>query len=324
MIAAYGKALLAIAFLIPCTSTHRETSDLEDTQFLKLEKVLNFKNASISSGNRFTFPTEHALYGDDGGPGTSNWAGTCATGQEQSPVDVTPYDTYRAVSQRLRFYGVHQVPISTNMTNSGHSVKIKLKTPKPILATGGVLGDKVYEFQSLHFHWGADVYEGAEHTFNSKSLPLECHFVFQREGCKDPTTEKDALVVMAVHYNLGWKNNQVLEPVVKALVSGRLEKPQDFILKSGGIELRDYMPGDLQTYFAYRGSLTTPPCTEGVTWVIFSERQLVSGKQVSKFRRIKDELGLKVEYNYRETQPLNGRRIFLVTPPVKTVYINGI
>ncbi|CAA9995853.1 unnamed protein product, partial [Nesidiocoris tenuis] len=55
--------------------------------------------------------------------------------------------------------------------------------------------------------------------------------------------------------------------------------PGQFVSRSGGFTLQDYLPRDMDTYFNYRGSLTTPPCSEGVTWVWFTDNRQVSDRQ---------------------------------------------
>uniref|UniRef100_A0A146LW74 carbonic anhydrase n=1 Tax=Lygus hesperus TaxID=30085 RepID=A0A146LW74_LYGHE len=134
--------------------------------------------------------------------GTSNWDGVCASGNKQSPINFVPEETVAVYRRVLRFNGAQQIPHSTNITNSGHSIKIKLRTQKPITVTGGVFGNKVYEFQQLHFHWGRNVNEGSEHTTNSKRYPLEAHLVFYKADAKDPTTAPDGMAVLGVQYDV--------------------------------------------------------------------------------------------------------------------------
>uniref|UniRef100_A0A0A9WRF7 carbonic anhydrase n=2 Tax=Lygus hesperus TaxID=30085 RepID=A0A0A9WRF7_LYGHE len=310
------KVLLAIVlFVAPYVAGHTETSDLEDNAYLKLEKLLFFKKRP--NKNSLRVGSQDALYGYDGGSGTSNWDGVCASGNKQSPINFVPEETVAVYRRVLRFNGAQQIPHSTNITNSGHSIKIKLRTQKPITVTGGVFGNKVYEFQQLHFHWGKNVNEGSEHTTNSKRYPLEAHLVFYKADAKDPTTAPDGMAVLGVQYDFFRKDNLVLEPIIKSI--RQIRNPGQYVVKPNGLSLREYLPADLDSYLSYTGSLTTPPCTEGVTWIVFSTRQTVSERQVSEFRTMKDDLGLNVEYNYRETLPLNGRQVHLVKSSERVV-----
>ncbi|KAF6207871.1 hypothetical protein GE061_016320 [Apolygus lucorum] len=310
------KVLLAVVlFVVPYVAAHIETSDLEESVHLKLDKLLFFKRKP--GKNTVRTGSKDALYSYDGGPGTSNWDGVCSSGTKQSPIDFKPEETVAVYRRVLRFHGATQIPQNTNITNSGHSIKIKLRTQKPITVTGGVFGSKVYEFQQLHFHWGKNVNEGSEHTIKTKQYPLEGHLVFYKVGSKDPTTEPDGIAVLGVQYEFFRKDNIILEPIIKSI--GQVTNPGQFVVKSNGFPLRDYLPADLDTYLSYTGSLTTPPCTEGVTWIVFSDKQSVSERQVSQFRTMKDDIGLKVEYNFRETHPLNGRQVHLVKSSERVV-----
>ncbi|BES90766.1 carbonic anhydrase [Nesidiocoris tenuis] len=305
--------LVFVAVVAPIALAHLETSDLEETVDMKLDDIQYFKKKnSLRGGDK----KGDALYDYDGGPGTSAWDGACATGKAQSPISFQPHQSAPVYRRVLRFTGLQQTPLSTNITNSGHSVKVKLRTLKPITVSGGVLGEKVYEFQQIHFHWGKVPKEGSEHTIGAKSFPLEAHFVFYKANSKNPSAEEDGITVLGLTYEIG-KTNAVLDPITK--IVDQIVMPGQFVSRSGGFTLQDYLPRDMDTYFNYRGSLTTPPCSEGVTWVWFTDNRQVSDRQVSQFRKIKDDLGLNVIYNFRETQPLNGRKVMLVKSSDKIV-----
>uniref|UniRef100_A0A0A9WSI9 Carbonic anhydrase 9 n=1 Tax=Lygus hesperus TaxID=30085 RepID=A0A0A9WSI9_LYGHE len=210
----------------------------------------------------------------------------------------------------LYFSGITQIPSTTNITHSGDTIKVLFKTAKPITVTGGVFKNKVYEFQQLHFHWGKNTHEGSEHTVESRRFPLECHLVFYKENCTNPTSEPECIAVLGVHYESKWVGSNVLDPIVKATAA--IEQVGEYVAKVNGYPLKQYLPKDLGTYFSYTGSLTTPPCTEGVTWIWFTETMKVSPHQVNILHEITDEYGHKVESNFRGTQPLNGRSVYLI------------
>uniref|UniRef100_A0A0A9X2S9 carbonic anhydrase n=1 Tax=Lygus hesperus TaxID=30085 RepID=A0A0A9X2S9_LYGHE len=116
------------------------------------------------------------------------------------------------------------------------------------------------------------------------------------------------------HNNIAVKanevGNKVLDPIVKSVTS--IVQVGKYVAKPKGYSLRQYLPKDVETYFSYTGSLTTPPCTEGVTWIWFTETMKVSPHQVNILHEITDEYGHKVESNFRGTQPLNGRSVYLI------------
>jgi carbonic anhydrase len=107
------------------------------------------------------------------------------------------------------------------------------------------------------------------------------------------------LAVVAVLFELG-NANSLVDTLWKNVPSEK-EKPQD--IPSVSIQAEDLLPNE-RSYFTYAGSLTTPPCSEGVSWYVLNSYATISPKQVAAFAKIYPR-------NARPIQPSNGREILL-------------
>lgn len=76
------------------------------------------------------------------------------------------------------------------------------------------------------------------------------------------------------------------------------------------ITLKSLLPSDIDTYYTYRGSLTTPPCSEAVTWIIFTNPIPISFKQLNKFRSLSNGEDILGD-NFRKLQDLGKRKLYL-------------
>jgi carbonic anhydrase len=134
------------------------------------------------------------------------------------------------------------------------------------------------------FHW----HTPSEHEIEGRDTPLEMHFVHRRAD--------GAFLVIAVFMERGRKNHAI-EPLFEALPD-RPSEARDV----PGVRLRRLLPGERES-FRYSGSLTTPPFTEPVLFVVFAESIDVSRRQIGAFQE------LFPDGNSREVQPLNGREV---------------
>lgn len=125
--------------------------------------------------------------------------------------------------------------------------------------------------------------------FNGKTYPLEGHFVY--------TTKDKKITVVSILYQYG-KENKTLKQVWKKMP----QKAETKKNLSQPVAISQLFPKDLD-YYNFEGSLTTPPCTEGVNWIVFKKQENISKAQVKKFSKT---LGFN---NNRPIQKLNGREI---------------
>ena len=202
------------------------------------------------------------------------WGYTGATGPDHSPINITG-----AEDVNLPELNLNNQESEAQVENNGHTIEVSFKNPKNTLT----IGDDVYKLQQFHFH------APSENEIDGQTYPLEGHFVYK--------TDNGKITVVSVLYNYG-DENQTLKQIwdkMPQAANTETELPQ-------AISLDDFYPED-KDYYNFEGSLTTPPCTEGVNWIVFKNQETVSKEQVEKFTQT---LGFE---NNRPIQDTNGRKI---------------
>ncbi|ASK28569.1 carbonic anhydrase [Neisseria chenwenguii] len=196
----------------------------------------------------------------------------CKTGLNQSPVDLSQPAAVTDKSS-LQYRHVRTV---YKLENNGHTLEAKPEGKPQFIMLNG----KKFQFKQFHFH------TPSEHTFKGKYFPMEAHFVHQNE--------KGELAVLGVVFKAG-KTNPALTPLTaKLLKSGQETK------LAQALDIGSLFPKNPR-HFHLNGSLTTPPCSEGVNWIVF-ETPVEAGKaQIEAMEKI---IGQK---NNRPIQPLNAR-----------------
>ncbi len=219
---------------------------------------------------------QHWGYVGDIGP--ARWGslatafGLCGRGQNQSPIDIA--QTAASAPPGLVF---DYKPTPLRLINNGHTIQFNCGRGSYLTIDG-----KKFELLQLHFH------SPSEHRIAGSSFAMEAHLVHSGENGE--------LLVVAALFKEG--------------------RPSDFIdalwnnlpanvnaLSAPGISLNatDLLPAN-RRYYRYDGSLTTPPCSEGVHWLVLASPVEVSRGQVDRFRSLIGE-------NARPVQPLHGRTV---------------
>jgi carbonic anhydrase len=210
-------------------------------------------------------------WGYTGNVGEGAWGAIgyplCSAGKQQSPINITKAATARAYDE-LAF--------------SNHPIQFKMKkseqnlyafTTNPAANTLQYQGD-TYQLQSFHFH------TPGEHEMNSNKYVLEGHFIHENSAGNP--------VVIAVLFNIGAPNAQ-FDNFIHAAEAATTT-----------VSLGAFFAGN-HSYYNYTGSLTVPPCTEGLTWVVLTKPQHISAAQLQYFKEH------VIPYNTRTPQPLDGR-----------------
>ena len=218
-------------------------------------------------------------WGYSGSEGPAHWGelgpefATCKTGRSQSPVNIVGAQS--AVLPVIQF---EYKPSALHIINNGHTIEINY-------APGSFIrvGDKRYELKQFHFH------HPSEETIKGKRFPIELHLVH--------SDAKGNFAVVSVLLEEGPANPLVEMLWGHASKTPGPEKTDDNLQ----INVADLLPAD-RRYFTFAGSLTTPPCTEGVSWFVLETPVTISSKQVATFAGI-------YPYDERPTQPLNGRTV---------------
>nr|XP_042907488.1 putative carbonic anhydrase 3 isoform X2 [Parasteatoda tepidariorum] len=242
-------------------------------------------------------------------PGQNEWDiiyKTCSSNY-QSPVDIDTDTTFKSERIKcIRFINFDFLLREPRLLNNGRTVEIKCSNKRSFAIKEGGLDD-TFLFRQLHFHWGISDSDGSEHRINGIQFPLETHLVF--ESLKNTTNGGKTLAVLAIFFKISAEKNVILDPIFRTLTKIRNVEDEEPILSK--LRLRDLLPRNTKKYFRYEGSLTTPPCTEGVVWTVFSETLSLSKEQMEKFRQLHliGQTSHNLSFNHRPVQKLNNRII---------------
>ena len=239
--------------------------------------------AGIALGAALVFPATasekgaHWGYGAKDGP--ARWAKlspkkykTCGSGRTQSPIDVPRSTASRASSIAFRYRAG-----SAAVVNNGHAIEVKVQKGNALY-----VGGRRYELLQFHFH------TPSENTIAGKRFPMEMHLV-----------HKDASGRLAVV-------GVMIEPGVRGHPIDALPVPRKAGAKvsiRGAVHPIRLLPAT-KRHYAFMGSLTTPPCSEGVRWFVMAAPVRVRAATLRRFRQVMGK-------NNRPVRPLNSRRVVL-------------
>ncbi len=249
--------------------------------FIILTILGSCKNESGSTQSVQKETPKHWTYEGETSP--EHWAeiekNSDCDGKNQSPINIIVDHTVKVNSiDNLKVFYSPETIIS-KVENNGHSIQLDFEPGDSIRYK-----KEIYHLKQIHFH------EPAEHLVNGIRYPIEIHFVHK--------SEQNNLTVLSIFGEEGE-------------VSGLFDFFETFLpIKNGESKVID-LKVDLQSlypkskdFYSYNGSLTTPPCTENVNWVIFKDQIVISYDQALK---LKDNMPLN---NYRNEQPLNDRVVY--------------
>ncbi|KAM4703201.1 carbonic anhydrase 6 [Rhinophrynus dorsalis] len=193
------------------------------------------------------------------------------------------------------------------MINNGHSVQIDLP---PTMSIGKGL-DSCYTAVQMHLHWGGLDLEtsGSEHTIDGMRYLAELHIVHYNSDLYTSVDEAkdkpDGLAVLAFLYADGNFENTYYSEFISKLAKIRYAG-QETTLKT--LDVLAMLPENLDNFYRYKGSLTTPPCTENVLWTVFDTPIILSHTQINLLENtLLDWHNKTLRNDYRHAQPLNDR-----------------
>lgn len=213
----------------------------------------------------------------EGQDGPTHWAelapdfSACSSGKNQSPVNITG-----AIEGNLPELGITYQPGGYEVINNGHTIQVNYQSGSFITVDG-----TDFELRQFHFH------SPSENLIESRQYPMEVHFVH--------TDDNGNLAVLAVMFTRG-EENRALKTIWQAMPEEVNNKATLMHQVSAG----ELIPED-RSYFRFNGSLTTPPCSEGVTWIVLQHTDDASDTQLNAF------LQTLHHTNNRPVQPLNAR-----------------
>ncbi|PKO94514.1 MAG: carbonic anhydrase [Betaproteobacteria bacterium HGW-Betaproteobacteria-10] len=218
----------------------------------------------------------HWDYEGEGRP--ENWSKldpknlTCAIGQRQSPIDIR--DGIKVDLESIQF---NYRPSTFRIVDNGHTVQVEVGDSS-ISLTG-----KTYELVQFHFH------RPSEEKINGQRFDMVLHLVHK--------SDEGDLAVVAILLERGSEN-----PFIQTLWNNLpLEKNAPLEPPAATVDPASALPAT-RSYYTYMGSLTTPPCSEGVLWLVMKQPIQVSQEQINIFSRL-------YKNNARPTQPIAGRLI---------------
>ncbi len=221
---------------------------------------------------------------DKWGDLSGDWT-TCKTGKSQSPIDI-PAGVQKGKLSPIAF---SYKPFPLEIFNNGHTVQAKAVAGNTITA-GPTANDK-YDLLQIHAH------APSEHTLDKKPLDAEIHFVHKNAA--------GALAVVGVLLKKG-KENAALKAYFENAPGEVSEGPKP--VAGATVDLAPLVGGK-PSYYSYSGSLTTPPCSEGVSWYVLAQPVEISEAQLKKFQD-----ATKGGPTNRPPQPLGTRALVQFKP----------
>lgn len=202
----------------------------------------------------------------------------CEQGRAQSPIDLTG-----ATHTPLSSIAFAYQPMPLAIFNNGRTIQVNCAPGSCI-----TYNEKRYDLVQFHFHYPS------EHTIDGQAAAMELHFVHQHATSSN-------FAVVGVMLIQGETANTAYQPIFSNLPT-EISEPDPQAAQM--IQPADLLPEDVAHYFTYEGSLTTPPCTESVRWLILAQPVALSADQFAAFAAIYD-------HNARPVQPRNNRDLFM-------------
>jgi carbonic anhydrase len=213
-------------------------------------------------------------WGYEGEAGPNGWGRhfpTCGVGKAQSPIDIKG-----PIGKAVHSIKPDYREGALKVVNNGHTIQVNVEPGSKLQ-----IDKESYDLLQFHFH------RPSEEKIDGKPSAMVAHFVHRNAAGK--------LAVVGVLLNEG-KENATLSAIWAA--APRAEGPE-VTVKGAKINPASLLPGSL-AYYSFEGSLTTPPCTEGVTFYILKSPVTMAKAQIDAF---------PFKMNARPVQPLNGRKI---------------
>ncbi|MBK7842286.1 MAG: carbonic anhydrase family protein [Bdellovibrionales bacterium] len=263
--------------LAGCSTPNKESSNMPEEKKMKANPSSTQTNGPLTNTEEPSKPnpsekdshpqgaeSKQAHWSYNGLTGPQLWGDLdpafqlCKTGDNQSPIDLkwTKPQEKRPIEIK---YQASQLRIIDN----GHTIQVNAD-PGSLIRINGT----DYELLQLHFH------SESEHTLSGKRYPMEVHFVHRAKDGQH--------AVLGRMITIGKKSDPFIEKILSHLPK---EKNQELIVSGQTVDFSLGLPKE-KTYYNYSGSLTTPPCTEGVDWNFLNTPLTISKDQLSTFRSI--------------------------------------
>ena len=248
-------------------------------QYIRAKAVAMTGHTAADSGGHGGGHDIHWAYEGEGGP--QAWGRlkpefeTCAAGKRQSPIHIESASTLQGPAEPLT---LNYWASNGTVVNNGHTIQVDVDGDNSMTVRG-----TTYKLLQFHFHLPS------EERINYKSFAMVAHLVHK--------SQDGQLAVLAVLIDPGAANS-LMEKVWTYMP---LDSGDKVRMPVGLIDINEFLPKD-KRYFQFMGSLTTPPCTEGVLWLVMKNPSQLSEEQIAVFSRF-------YRNNARPIQPQNTRVI---------------
>jgi carbonic anhydrase len=254
---------------------------------------------SLCAASMSTFAADDVKWGYKGSIGPEKWGSLsksfaiCLKGKAQSPIDIPRKVTDKENSLAINYQNAPMVIVDDGETDlmigdtqtiihDGHGIQLNFPVEaKEIITFNGA------DYHLVQFH----IHTPGENKQHGQVFPMEIHFVHQGDGGK--------LAVIGVLAKISKDNHPVIEKIVNNLPKEE-GKPQT--IDGQQVNPMDLLPAK-RDFYSFVGSLTTPPCAEGLQWIVMAEPINISSEQLAKLKKAVDGA------NARPAQRLNGREI---------------
>jgi carbonic anhydrase len=243
--------------------------------------IANPRDAAVLRANTRTAAAPDVPWGYSGAGAPANWARLrpdyelCGQGLRQSPIDIDRSSTLIGPAEPL---GLAYVPSSGHVIHTGHTIAVDVSGDNTLSVRG-----TVFRLQQVQFRHPAEV------RVDRQAAPMAAHLMHRSDDGR--------MAVLVVPLEPG-EANGAIEQVWTHMpldINDRVRLP------ANSLKLEDLLPKDPR-YFQFLGSLSTPPCTEGVLWLVFKQASTLSREQLRLFSQL-------FPNNARPVQPLNGRPV---------------
>ena len=202
----------------------------------------------------------HWSYGGDAGPirwaeMNPEWA-ACGSGNRQSPIDIRS-----GIKVDLEPIAFDYKPTGFSIIDNGHTIQVNLGAGNHI-----TVGGRMFELLQFHFH------RPSEERINGRAYDMVAHLVHRDASGK--------LAVVAVLIERGGARK-----LVQTVWNNMPLEKNETVTPAGAMDMNDILPAKRE-YFTYMGSLTTPPCSEGVLWMVMRDPVTISQEQIDIFARL--------------------------------------
>lgn len=250
---------------------------------MKVGKILVSGIAAILLSSALLASGQGTHWGYTGHEGPVNWGdlsadySLCKSGKSQSPININ--SSVMVQSEGLEKIGFDYNTGISSVINNGHTIQVNFDEGSTITVDG-----IKFPLIQLHFH------TPSENQIDGKEFPLEGHFV---HAAKD-----GSLAVIGLMFEDGAKNAFLAKVWAKMPHKGG--EKESLIIPAA--EVNALLPKD-KDYYRFNGSLTTPPCSEGVRWLVLKNYSTISKEQTKEF------LDIFHHENNRPVQPINARKV---------------